>query len=92
MSEGTSAKRDSHPIRLALLLLLGARIGFDLSNGPGNSLDLSHVAQPYIGAMIGSLIGLAVELYLRFKPRISIEFLVAVVASGVLAIAWAIVH
>jgi hypothetical protein len=90
MSEGTTRKSASHPIRLAVLMLLGAYVGSILAPAVGDMLDPWHRAAPYTHAIVGSLAGLAIELCVRY--RISIEFLIAIIASGVLAIAWAVVH
>ena len=79
-----------HPIRLTILMLVGALIGNIFSPAVGDALDPWHRAAPYVDAIIGSLIGLAVELCVRY--RISVEFFIAIVACGVLAVAWAIVH
>ena len=65
MSGDTARKRDSHPIRLALVMLLGAGLGFTFFTGPGNMNDLEHAVQPYTNAIIGALIGLTVDYCFR---------------------------
>jgi uncharacterized membrane protein len=92
----TSTHKTSHPLRLALRMTVGAFAGFGIgaaTHAVGNGFDPWFRSAPYIYAIIGSLIGLAVELYARLKDnRVSRELLLAVGICVVLAIAWARVH
>jgi hypothetical protein len=66
MSDGTTRKeRDSHPVRLAFVMLVGAAIGFTFFRGPGNRLDIVHAVQPQIDALIGAGLGLVVDYCFR---------------------------
>jgi hypothetical protein len=65
MSDGATKRRDSHPVRLAVVMLVGAAIGFTFFRGPGNSLDIVHAVQSYIDALIGAVMGLTVDYCFR---------------------------
>jgi hypothetical protein len=91
--EPAEKQRASHPIRLAFLMLVGARLGFMFPPAIGDSRDPWIRAAPFIHAIVGSLIGLSAELYARLKDkRVSPAFVLAVVACAVLAIAWSRIH
>jgi hypothetical protein len=65
MSDGAVKRRDSHPVRLAVVMLVGAAIGFTFFRGPGNSLDIVYAVQSYIDALIGAVIGLTFDFCFR---------------------------
>jgi hypothetical protein len=58
-------KKGSRAIRLALSMLAGVLIGYVLSPGPGNALDLWDRAPPETYTVGGALIGLAIDLFGR---------------------------
>jgi hypothetical protein len=81
----------SHPIRLAFLMFLGAAFSL-LWPSVGNRLDPWVRFAPLIHAIIGSVMGLCVELYVRINDtRTRHEILLGAVICGLLAILWAVV-
>jgi hypothetical protein len=58
-------KPKSDPIRLAVLMLSGALIGFVGAPVVGNGLDFWWYARPYAQALVGAIIGLTIEVFIR---------------------------
>ncbi len=58
-------KHKSHLARLTVLMLAGVFGGAVLGGGPGHNWDFWHYAAPYAQSLVGAVVGLAIELFLR---------------------------
>jgi hypothetical protein len=66
MDSKSHENQRSHPIRLAVLMLLGAAIGESIGPCVTNAAVIDwHLWGPLIGGSLGALAGLLIELFLR---------------------------
>jgi hypothetical protein len=73
-------------------MLLGAALARLLAPPVGNLFDPWFRAAPFVYAIVGSLIGLSVDIYLRTNDEpTKRELILAAVVCGLLAIACAVI-
>jgi hypothetical protein len=90
--EAAKGQIASHPIRLAFRMLLGAVLGFIVGVATHAAGDISYLwvrAAPFLDAIVGSTLGLGVELYSRLEDvRTKRECLLAGFVCALFAMLW----